>query len=56
MAAGASFSVSHENGQYLQAPKTYIYTRFQGNSEKKVLQKIGRQVAAILIISGKLKF
>ena len=28
MAAAALFSVSHKNGQY---PKTYIYTRYQGN-------------------------
>ena len=33
-----------------------IYTRFRGNSEKKVKQKFSRQVAAILIIGGKLKF
>ena len=38
MAAAASFSVSHENGQTIlidtQTPKTYIYTSFRGNSEK----------------------
>ena len=39
-----------------QTPKTYIYTRFQGNYEKEVRKnKISRQVAAILIIGGKLK-
>ena len=49
MAATASFSILIDSGD----PKNlYIYTRFQGNSEKK----ISRQVAAILIIGGKLKF
>ena len=59
MATAASFSVSHEkdNTNRLADPENlYIYTRFRGNSEKKVLKKISHQVAAFLIIGGKLKF
>ena len=37
-----------------QTLKTYMYTRFGGNSKKKK-KKISRQVAAILIIGGELK-
>ena len=60
MAAAASFSVSHENDNTnrLADPETYrpIYTRFRGNSEKKVVKTISCQAAAILIIGGKLIF
>ena len=46
-----------DNTKRLADPENlYIYTRFQGNSEKKIEKKISRQVAAILIIGGKLKF
>ena len=41
-----------------QTPKKPIYTRFQGNYEKKIeleKKKNSRQVEAILIIGGKLK-
>ena len=59
MAAIASFSVAHENGQGQQTrrPQKPIYTTFQGNSEEKKLgkKKISHQVAAILIIDGKLE-
>ena len=59
MAAIASFSVARENGQCQQTRRPWkpkgLYTRFQGNYEKKVKKKISRQVAAILIIGGKLK-
>ena len=60
MAAIASFSVAHENGQYQYTlkPRKPIYTRFQGNNEKKWSQrkkKFSHQVAAILIIDVKLK-
>ena len=59
MAAIASFLVAHENGlcQYTRRPRRPIYTKFQGNYERKKLgqKKKIRQVAAILIIGGKLK-
>ena len=53
MAAIASFSVAREKGwcQQTRRPWKPIYTRFQGDYEKK----ISRQVAAISIIGGKLK-
>ena len=59
MAAIASFLVARKNGQCQQPrrPWKLIYTRFQGNYKKKIKskKKISRQVAAILIIGGKLK-
>ena len=51
MAAAASFSWKRTILTDSQTPKTYIYTRFRGNSEKKVEKKL----VAILIIGGKLK-
>ena len=46
-----------DNTNRLADPENlYIYTKFQENSKKKVLKKISRQVAAILIIGGKLIF
>ena len=46
-------AVSHENGQNYQTRRARkpLYTRLGGNSEKN-----SRQMAAILIIGGKLKF
>ena len=45
-----------DNTKRLADPENLYNTRFRENSEKKVLKKISHQVAAILIISGKLKF
>ena len=59
MAAIASFSITRENGKCRQTRRPWkpIYTRFQGNFVKKIRskKKFSRQVAAILIIGGKLK-
>ena len=59
MAAVASFSVARENKQCQQTRRLWkpIYTRFQGNYEKKnkAKKKFSRQVAAILIIGGKVR-
>ena len=60
MAAIASFLAARKNGKYQQTRKPWkpmIYTRFQGNYKKKLSlkKKLSRQVAAILIIGGKLK-
>ena len=45
-----------DNTNRLADPGTLYIYKFRGNSGKKVLKKISRQVAAILNISGKLKF
>ena len=59
MAAIASFSVWRENGQMptdSQTPKTYIYQVSREFWKKHYVEKINnRQLAAILIIGGKLK-
>ena len=58
MAAAASFSVSHENGQItnrLAYPENLYIPCFKGILKKR-RKKSSRQVAAILIIGGKLKF